>query len=350
MAPVSFNAFSDSPILVLSPQEPPRPFLRSAPFDEPDNKPLTPGNFSQWTPSASKTPIPTAPSRKRSRAEITADDPDTFSDGSYFPSTASAPPTIPEQEPIYGEGMTLLNPTSGIVISAESQTGTWFEEREEAVRIAAARGPTASLIQIQKTALASRKSQRLDTSAPGLDDITLCTISQAGARASSPPKSSAVEPLVDDFTHLLGIGWTRLRDDDADIQAAARGWAKYINNHYPVREAQILLESAGLNAYLVGTTEGFYLFKEDLSEGQLVGRDWGVCLANLRSSPMNLEGPETLRAARPPSPGAGSANYGAGSGTGSTQAAQVPLSAPLIGVGHSISESHDGLGGVMELD
>ena len=318
MSSMSFNLFSDSPTMVLSPQEPPHTFVDPSSFQQSDSRLLTPNNFSQWTPSSSRTPVYTAPSRKRSRDESTLADHDYFQDGSYFPRAPAPPPSMPKYEPMYGEGMTLLNPVTGISISAESQTGTWFEEAA-AAKVARIPQPPSSSTSTStgkpiwpiKPALPSRKSQRLDTSAPGLDDIAFSTLSSdtTGIHSCIPSKSTPLEPAVDDSTHLLGIGWTRLPSDD-DAVAAARGWAKYINNHYPgVRDAQILLQSNGLSAYLVAAADGFYLFKEDLSEGRLVGRSWKACLANLRAVPMGFEGGQVLRAAGTPE-----AHRGAGGG------------------------------------
>ena len=75
---------------------------------------------------------------------------------------------------------------------------------------------------------------------------------------------------VDDYTLALGICWTKIASEDPDTQAAARGWVKYIENHYPryVHGAEILPRSKGLNAYLVGCHEGFFLFSDDLLEGR----------------------------------------------------------------------------------
>ncbi|MCJ1364325.1 hypothetical protein MMC16_003435 [Acarospora aff. strigata] len=330
--------------MVLSPQEPPRSFIDSAPFNQPNTQLLTPNNFSQWTPSSSRTPVSTAPSHKRSRDEESAAYFDHFPDDSYFPSTGAAPSTMPKHKPIYGEGMTLLNPIHGIAISAESQTGTWFEE-QAAAKLAQKSTPSSSISTAsrRKPILPTRKSQRLDTTAPGLDDTALSNISQA---TSSPPKARPSDPTIDDSTYLLGVGWTRLRDDDADIQAAARGWAKYINNHYPVQEAHILLQSAGLNAYLVAMSDGFYLFKEDLSEGRLVGRTWETCLANLQAVPMSFEGMQMLRAARTP----GSSELRRQSVCNGFGEMYTDDHAQAGSNGVPMEHVHDELGGRMDLD
>lgn len=271
------------------------PAFTDSPFSQPS--PAAFANHStSWTPTNSTTPISTNPSRKRSRDETSFES--EIVDGSYFPSQqVNTPAPIPEEEPIYGEGMTLIYPSSaGMVISAESQTGTWYEEKvEDEANVK----NQPSSVPDRPEMPTSRKSQRLDTSAPGLDDITL-----AAMPSNSPPKSGPVEPSIDDFTHLLGIGWTRTSSEDDDMQAAARGWARYIDNHYGahVHGAEILLKSKGLSAYLVGAREGFFLFSEDLSEGRLVGGNEERCLENLKNMPPTFEGTTTLRAEKSPGP------------------------------------------------
>jgi hypothetical protein len=235
------------------------------------------------------TPISTNPSRKRSRDEsaFQAD-----ADGSYFTAQQVVPPEAIPEEPIYGEGMTLLNPRTGLWISAESQTGTWYEEKEAEE----AKNQPEPTTEFRPTMPSSRKSIRLSPGSvrPLLDP----TISAP----ASPPKM--VNPEVDEATIALGIGWTKIASEDVDIQAAARGWARYIEIHYTrhIRVAEILLKSNGLNAYLVGCQEGFYLFSENLLEGRLVGRTWDVCLQNLKSQPIAFEGDEVLKAERTPGP------------------------------------------------
>lgn len=246
-----------------------------------------------WTPADGLPPITTNPSRKRGRDET---DVEAESERSYFPSIET-PVTMPEEEPIYGEGMMLLNPKTGLSVSAESQTGTWYEEEvdqkavEEEVMAANAR----------PAMLTSRKSAKLSQGS-----IRLPIDFSAASAPASPPKTAQDRPEVDEATMALGIGWTKMASEDESIQAAARGWAKYLENHYSrnIHGAQILLKSSGLNAYLVGCQEGFFLFGDDLLEGKLVGRTWETCLQNLKSSPMAFEGEEVLRAERTPGPDA----------------------------------------------
>ena len=303
MARYKHSDFSDAPTMIMSPMDdaqlptnrnehhsfPSPSIFKESPLPESYHH-----NSTSWTPADSMTPISTNPSRKRSRDET---DFTLNHDGSYFPSQqVNTPASIPE-EPVYGEGMVLLNSSTGISISAESQTGTWYEEKVET------KSKLEWSTESRPEMPTSRKSVRLDPTAPPLvhsDDIA------AALAPESPPKSSASHPTIDDFTYALGIGWTRLSPEDADIQAAARGWARYLENHYSrhIHGAEILLKSEGLNAYLVGCQEGYYLFSEDLLEGRLVGKHWESCLNNLRVHPIAFEGEGILLAERPgPDPG-----------------------------------------------
>ncbi len=275
------------------------------------------------------TPISTNPSRKRSRDETAFEN---DGDNPYFPSQqVNTPAPIPEEEPIYGEGMVLLNPRTGMSVSAESQTGTWYEEKVETDL----KSPDSEF----RPRMPTRKSVRMDPSAPlpRLDDIA------AAVAPPSPTKTIPDQPEIDDFTIALGIGWTKIASEDPDTQAATRGWARYIENHYArhVHGAEIMSKSKGLNAYLVGCQEGFFLFCDDLSEGRMVARTWETCIHNLRLHPTIYEGQEILRAERTPVPETVSEN-----GlmiTGIESGNDAPYSS---GVGQHAVTSHDG----MEID
>lgn len=311
----------NTPNLAPSPPQFPSPKPVSAPvvgFQSGTPKSSV-GRAGLHIPSSSSMPLMTNPSRKRSREEFHASDDDSTS----TLSTNHPSPVTPE-EPIYGEGMMLLNPRTSLALSAESQTGTWFEEKAETH--ATTNDSFAVASGSRRMGLPSRKSQRLDTAATGWDDITAATIQRKlessmhpdtyrfadGVTTSLTSASSGPHiPPIDDATRLLGISWQRVSTEDKDMAAAVRGWAKYINNHFSqfLCNAEILLKHRGLNAYLVTArpTNGclnnspapvyFYLFNEHLTEGQLVGTNWQTCLQNLRSSPITFEiGSETMRA------------------------------------------------------
>jgi hypothetical protein len=200
--------------------------------------------------------------------------------------------------------MVLLNPSTGMAISPDSQTGTWYEEQAESHQPKAAPVSSRSITLQSDAADISRKSQRLDKSAPGLDDIALSSIQQRlnGSEADqhrtlSTGPAPPAEPLIDDATRLLGISWQRI-DTDGDMAPAVRGWTKYIDNQYSdyLRDSRMLIKSRALNAYLVAAmptnafSPAFYLFSDDLTQAQLVASSWEACLHNLRSTPIIFEG------------------------------------------------------------
>jgi hypothetical protein len=226
----------------------------------------------------SQTATPSSAGRKRTREDAA----DNLED--YF---AAAPAPVQDNEDgwVYGEGMTLIRP-NGFIIDASSQTGTWAEEK------VASRQPVVSSSP-ERPILRNHKSQRLDmTSTPAISEQA---IGGNAHTATSSPTRSSQGPTVDDFTIYLGIGWSRLSDDE-HIQAAARGWAKYIENHFPVSEPQIRLQSRGLASYLVETREGWYLFGEDLKQGRLVSRSLEQAFEHLRTSPPRFDSDDVLTA------------------------------------------------------
>lgn len=145
-----------------------------------------------------------------------------------------------------------------------------------------------------------RKYQRRNVSS-GSDAKGACL------KVLNSPMSGSSEPAVDQFTRLLGVGWARI-SDDKDVQAAARGWSRYIENHYPLSMVSIVLRSKGLEANLAETKNGYFLFKDDLSEGQLVGLDWESSLENLQRKPIAFQGLEPLKATRNSTPHPGSSS------------------------------------------
>ncbi|KAL1960917.1 hypothetical protein VTO42DRAFT_5901 [Malbranchea cinnamomea] len=358
--------FSDAPTMLLSPQQTSHPSSssnQSSPFRVQSSDPsqlssFNPGRSSNQTssttllpsgplkngfanfsgscaPASSSTPLFANPSRKRSHSEFVSS---SEGDGSSSSSLPSELGPAQEKKPIYGEGMTLLNPRTGVCISAESQS---MEAQ------AAAAAPIA--VPTAQSDYRSRKTQRLDASGSAFDDIPSAALQRKiqaltqpdtlrTSNPRSPSTSSRMEnPQVDSFTHLLGISWQCFSSDDKDLGAAIRGWEKYIDNHYSqyVRDSRIILKHKGLNAYLVtsqspavacgnqknpsylwendvsiptpesrqtsDTSPQFYLFNEELSEARLVATDWETCVKRLRCSPIEFaEGSEVVKASDRP--------------------------------------------------
>ncbi|KAL0940798.1 uncharacterized protein CTRU02_203561 [Colletotrichum truncatum] len=222
--------------------------------------------------------------RKRSRDEaapnLVTDEPEPHSE-----------PKEPEDEWEYGPGMVLIK-KGGYVADASSQSGTWVEEKAAEDEVRKAKDAITRLHdQQERPSLRSNKSQRLTQETTS----TFGAASQqfVASRSETLPLENSAHPVVDHFTLHLGIGWRRISEDQ-HIQAAARGWARYIENHYPVSSVVIRLESKGLQSYLVEAAEGFFLFSEDLRQGRLVSKDSEGALRNLRCIPPAFDGPETL--------------------------------------------------------
>lgn len=289
----SFGA--SSPVLALQPQ---------AAFQNQFGMPVrsyTVQSFSHsgaWTERPIIRSTSTFAGRKRSRDEaaINLDEPE---------KTVPAPSIEePEDEWEYGPGMVLIKKKTGYVNDASSQSGTWVEEKaaEDRARKTEAAIAVQEQLSQERPSLRSNKSQRLDMTTklnPGLDMQP--NRSSPGRDLADSTADGGAAPIVDDFTLHLGIGWKRVSDDD-HIQAAARGWARYIERHYPVTHAKLLLESKGLQSYLVEASEGFFLFGEDLRQGRLVSTNPERALQNLKISPPVFDGLETMTAAGSPKP------------------------------------------------
>jgi hypothetical protein len=286
------RVYASSPVLAMPPQaahqfELGKPFLQ--------HQAMSLSQPAAWPAQLVRTCL--AAGRKRSRDEASVNlDP---------PEKAVEAPVVkePEDEWIYGPGMTLIKKSTGYAADASSMSGTWVEERaaqEEERKAEAALLAQEQLAQ-SRPSLRSHKSQRLDMTTPAANNIA----DKSPSRRSSPTREAAnpmtassdspAQPVVDDFTLHLGIGWSRI-SDDGHIQAAARGWARYIENHYPLTHAKILLESRGLQSYLVEAAEGYFLFAENLRQGRLVSTTPEGALRNLKTSPPLFDGLHTMAA------------------------------------------------------
>ncbi|KAI1262357.1 hypothetical protein F5Y18DRAFT_156655 [Xylariaceae sp. FL1019] len=297
---MSFFQRTASPVLTMPPSVPSGAF-GMPPFPQqsfPRSHASTP---MRWPPAP-----PVAPSlnmsRKRSRDEAGIN-----LDVEEAKLETIEPVKEPEDEWVYGEGMVLIKSPSAYVANAGSQSGTWLEEKAAADE-ARKTDDTRAINQQDRPSLRSNKSQRLDMNAVSIPGIS----SQASSRVSpvremDPTSSSGLsadissQPIIDNFTLHLGIGWSRISEDE-HIQAAARGWARYIENHFPLTNARIQLESKGLQSYLVEASEGFFLFAENLRQGQFVSKDANQTLANLKTSPPTFEGLQVMTAAESPRP------------------------------------------------
>ncbi|OAQ73383.2 hypothetical protein VFPPC_01103 [Pochonia chlamydosporia 170] len=259
-----------SPVLAISP----RPFFQTQ---------LSAGTFGRHHPPpmsfSSASPALANPARsagrKRSRDEASVNlEPD-----SRDPVTRDS-----REEWVYGEGMVLIKPGKGYVADASSQSGTWVEEKNNN------EPDTRREIEATQTEIRNHKSQRLDHN-PGrasLDGNSTSPVFQTSGHQGHNGNDTLV---IDNFTVHLGIGWRKLSTEE-HIQAAARGWAKFIEKSFGLLNVSICLESKGLQSYLVEAADGYYLFTENLRHGRLVSRTVEGALQNLQVSPPSFEGPE----------------------------------------------------------
>ncbi|RAL67911.1 hypothetical protein DID88_008636 [Monilinia fructigena] len=260
MGSFSHQSFSrSSPVLAMAPQLPPQPSFNRPTFTSPFVKaPLPSPPSGSWL--APTSPPKSAAGRKRSRDEAALED------DQYFPQASFEPVVVEnEEEWEYGPGMTLIKPSKGYVSSADSQTGTWLEEKEAKEKAQAALRAASP----ERPIMRSAKSQRIDLgSTPSMIEETVV----ANGALSTPLQiggTGPVQPSIDEYTRHLGIGWSKLSVDE-DIQAAVRGWTKYIENHYPVNNAIIRLQSRGLASYLVEAQEGYFFIRRGSQEWKTV--------------------------------------------------------------------------------
>lgn len=274
------NNFMPSPTEMMDTNAP-NQYFASSHYNDPAKgnaqAPIGFGNPFAPTPIAS---IPTTPGsvagRKRSRGDTLGDEDDLELDGS-LPTPASDSGNQPRGEPIMGPGMTLIYPGDpSYPMSAESQSGTWVEEQQPRM--------PPQVAELRRPSIPSRKSQRMDHSSSGADEL---------AQLVLPPnmREATAEPLIDEATRKLGISWTRM-DSNEHRQISQAAYAKFIVNHYPaLREVKVWFENAALPGYLVqclnvysGETE-FYLFSSDLTEARLVTRDASQLIPRLNMLP-----------------------------------------------------------------
>ncbi|KAL7892612.1 hypothetical protein HDV63DRAFT_398457 [Trichoderma sp. SZMC 28014] len=173
-----------------------------------------------------------------------------------------------------GEGMVFVKPRAVSIGESDNQSGAQLDDViTEQDGNGLANGPP----------LRSHKSQRL---LAGSDHASSSKPTSATSLPNADGSETSIsdEIVIDHFTLHLGIGWKRIKDSD-HVQAAARGWARFIENNYPLTNVNVLLESKGLQSYLVESTEGFYLFTEDLRQAQLVSQNATKAIQNLQQNP-----------------------------------------------------------------
>ncbi|KAK2603937.1 hypothetical protein QQS21_003872 [Conoideocrella luteorostrata] len=277
MANFSHHYYTASPVLVI-PQPCYQTQLSAGTFGR-HQSPLMQYNAAPTVP-AQATPARSG-GRKRSRDEASIN---------LEPDPQPVAIDDPQKDWIYGPGMVLIKPATGYVTDASSQSGTWVEEATHEKQKAV---PETQSSQLETR---SHKSQRLDCAPDNSSArIPLHCAPSSRTQSNSSGNDFNNTVVIDNFTFHLGIGWRKISDDE-HIQAAARGWARFIENNFGLSNVQVCLESKGLQSYLVEASEGYFLFAENLRQGRLVSRTAEGALQNLKLLPPRFEGPELVLA------------------------------------------------------
>lgn len=261
---MGLNYYASAPTVVLAPQQP------QGYFSHHQNAASPMGNFRPKYPTPPSLNYLAAVSnatagRKRSIADV--DEPE---ENLPAGSIVTQSPSKPKPEPVYGPGMTLIYPGEpGYSMAAESQSGTWYEEKIEKEEKADAARPIA----------VSRKSVRMSPTAnievPSLNDMD----------------AQKTEELIDDKGNTintliasLGVGWKNVMTNP-NLRDAARAYSRVIERHFDFTDVLVMLEKESLNAYLVRAkqhgVQGYWLFSDNLQWCQLIGWSLERTVSNL---------------------------------------------------------------------
>jgi hypothetical protein len=268
---MSLNYYASSPTVVLPAQQPQdffSPHQRA-------HSPSATGNFRPKYPTPPSLNYLAAVSnasagRKRSIADV--DDPE---ENVPVGSIVTQVPAKPKQEPVYGPGMTLIYPGEpGFNIAAESQSGTWCEEKNEKEEKAR---PVRPMVVSRKTA---RMSPSADETIPSLNDMDA-----QSTQDIIDDKGNTINTLITS----LGVGWKNIMSNP-NLRDAARAYSRVIERHFEFTDALVMLEKESLNAYLVRAkqhgVQGYWLFSDSLQWCQLIGWSLERTVTNLMSGPV----------------------------------------------------------------
>ncbi|KAK3214676.1 hypothetical protein GRF29_19g936099 [Pseudopithomyces chartarum] len=284
---MGLNYYASSPTVVLAPQQ-------AHGYFAPHQRSHSPGTYRPKYPTPPSLNYQASPAsnakvgRKRSITDV--DDPE---ENRPVGTVVSQKLIAPKPEPIYGPGMTLIYPGEpGYTLAAESQSGTWYEEKIEKEENAQSARPIA----------VSRKSQRMDSATsiaiPSLNDMAM---EAQKTDAIVDEQGTTINTLISS----LGVGWKNVMTNPT-LRDAARAYSRVIENHFDLTEAVVLLEKESLSAYLVRAkqhgVQGFWLFSDSLQWCQLVGWSLQRTVQNLMAGPIpQVEGERINARQRTPS-------------------------------------------------
>lgn len=138
-------------------------------------------------------------------------------------------------------------------------------------------GSVSPMVSLSRPIAVSRKSQRLSK-----DMSPTCPLTTVAVTSSDRTGT------VDRVSLILGVGWIKLDTADLAIQAAARGWARFIEKYFPeLVNVEILLQSKSdsggylARAYSSTTNAECYCrFTDDLRTYRVLAVEPGVPAEN----------------------------------------------------------------------
>lgn len=98
-----------------------------------------------------------------------------------------------------------------------------------------------------------------------------------------PVQDADATSIDDPMTMVLGLGWRSI-GNEPERQAAARGWAKFIERRYNIDSVEILARRTD-DYLLVAASDGIYIFTDVISSGAFVARSWPDCVTEFRLNP-----------------------------------------------------------------
>lgn len=203
-------------------------------------------------------------SRKRSRDE---------SSGEYSAFVDPKVPRLHAAARLQGdEGMADTDISNDIATSRRSQIQTHFEEQTEQQQ-----QHQSSLAHQSSTSGEGAEGRRKFQKQEPIQSAN--TTSDSGLVGRIP---STLEDLFhESMTIQLGLGWKRI-SRDPDMQASARGWAKFVERRYPIDDVKILAKHTD-GSFLGEARKGLYIFAHDLSFGAFIANLWTDCVTEFQS-------------------------------------------------------------------
>ncbi|KAI4113612.1 MAG: hypothetical protein LQ345_005442 [Seirophora villosa] len=250
MGSLRFSEYADSPTVFLPQQQQTAFFPSSFTHLIQHHQPWKP-IMDPHLPTASHTS-----SLKRSREESPAE---------HAAITESRLQRVASSNPLQDEGMTEVFTAADRFISRPGGSQTWLDGQKEQ----SLQGTHTSTSQAGEER--RRKFQKQDA---GQGASATADAVPAGELSLAPEELTQAQLVAQ-----LGVGWDPSKD--SHWQAAALGWARYIEKTFPLENVKVLAKHTDGN-HLVKATDGLYMFDENMTVGALVGKSWDECVKELR--------------------------------------------------------------------